>query len=133
LERENEAIVRRFYDEVVNQRNLTLAATVLSPDYVEHLNPNGSGLDGFERFAKGLVGAFPDLLVQVEETIAAGDRVVARVTVSGTHAGEFMGHPPTGRKFTMAGVDIFALEGGRIAGRWNYRDLLGMLGQLGLV
>jgi steroid delta-isomerase-like uncharacterized protein len=131
---ENKAIVQRFYDEVVNQGDLSVADELLRASYVEHGNPERSGLDGFKRFAEGLVEAFPDLKVHVAELIAEGDRVVARVTVTGTHRGTFMGTiAATGRSFTMGGVDIFEIEEGQIAGRWNQRDLLGLMLQLSVV
>lgn len=131
---ENKAIVQRFYDEVVNQGNLALLGELMAPGYIEHGNPAGSGIDGFERFFIGLGEAFPDLRITVEDLIAVGDRVVARVTVQATHQGTFMGTiAPTGRQVTFGGVDIFELAEGRIVGRWNHRDLLGLLQQLGAI
>ena len=69
----------------------------------------------------------------LEEVIAEGDRVVVRWTGSGTHVGEFMGIPPTGRSFTIAGIDIHRIEGGRMAEHWHVVDQLSLLQQLGLI
>jgi steroid delta-isomerase-like uncharacterized protein len=132
---DHKALVRRFYDEVVNRGNLALADELMAPDYAEHGSPEGetAGRAGFERFVGMVTGAFPDLQVSVEDLIAEGDKVVARLTVRGTHRGELMGIPPTGRPATWSGIDIFEVSGGRITGRWNVRDLLGLVTQLGVV
>lgn len=125
-------LVHRFYDEVVNQGNIALLDELMAPDYVEYGNPTGSGSNGFKQFAAGLVAAFPDLNVTVEDIMANGNKVVARVTVRGTHLGTFMGNiPATGRKVVFTGIDIFEITDARIAARWNQRDLLGLVRQLG--
>ena len=69
----------------------------------------------------------------VEDLIGEGDRVVARVTTSGTHGGEFMGSPATGKRISVQEVDIFRIEDGRIAEGWTAVDFFGMLTQLGLL
>jgi steroid delta-isomerase-like uncharacterized protein len=130
----NKQVVQRFYDEVVNRGDLEALEELMATDYVEHGNPSGSGIDGFKRFFVGLGQAFPDLRITVEELIAEGDRVVARVTVRATHQGTLMGNiAATGREVVFGGVDIFELAEGKIVGRWNQRDLLGLLQQLGAV
>lgn len=130
---ENKAVVERFYREVVNQKDLDILHEVMAEDYTEHGNPDGSGIEGFKRFVQGLSAAFPDLTITVEDLIAEADKVVARVTVEATHAGVFMGSvEPTGRHVTFSGVDVFHIEDGKIVGRWNLRDLLGLLRQLGV-
>lgn len=81
-----------------------------------------------------LTGAFPDLHVQVHDVFGEGDRAAARVTVSGTHRGVFMGAiQPTGKHASWDGIDIFRIKEGLITERWNSRDLLGMMRQLGVV
>ena len=69
----------------------------------------------------------------VEEMIAEGDRVVVRWTGSGTHVGAFMGIPPTGRSFTISGIDIYRMADGKMAEHWHVVDQLALLGQLGLL
>jgi predicted ester cyclase len=69
----------------------------------------------------------------VEDLVAENDRVVVRWTNSGTHIGEFVGIPPTGRTFTIAGIDIYRLDGAKLAEHWHVIDQLSMLGQLGLL
>jgi steroid delta-isomerase-like uncharacterized protein len=130
----NKALVRRFYAEVVNQGKVDLADELLDAGFVEQVRPGtlGVGLENFKAFVRQLAVAFPDLQVSVEDLVAEGDRVVARVNVSGTHQGEFMGRvPATGRRVSFGGVDVFEIQDGKIRSRWNYRDILGLLQQLG--
>lgn len=133
---ENKAIVRRFYEEVVNNGNMTVAGELMAQDYIEHGSPAGqpSGIVGFQQFVAMVATAFPDLQVTVEDLIAEGDKVVARVTVRGTHKGTLMGSiPPTGKHATWTGIDIFQIASGKIVGRWNQRDLLGLMQRLGVI
>src|SRR5439155_22952243 len=76
--------------------------------------------------------AFPDLQVNAEDLIAEGDRVVARWSSSGTHKGDFMGIPPTGKQVQITGIDLFRFSGGKIAEHWGVFDQLWMLQQLGV-
>jgi steroid delta-isomerase-like uncharacterized protein len=75
--------------------------------------------------------AFPDLHITTEDLIAEGDKVVARNTVTGTHQGEYMGLPPTGRSITYSEIFIVRFAGGRIAETWGVVDVLSQLRQLG--
>ncbi|MBI4328288.1 MAG: ester cyclase [Chloroflexi bacterium] len=133
----NTAIVRRFFSDVVNRRDFAVAERIMTQDFVDHPPPPAgtpSGREGFKQFASMLVGAFPDLQITVEDLIEEGDKVAARVTVRGTHKGLFMGQiAATGKRFEMSGVDIFRIAGGKIVERWNYRDLLGLMQQLGAI
>ena len=78
-------------------------------------------------------GAFPDYRFDVEDVIAEGDRVAARVRVSGTHRGEMMGLPPTGKRAATSGVEVFRFEEGKMAEHWAAFDVLGMMRQIGMV
>lgn len=133
---ENKAIVRRFFSEVVNRRDMALAEEIVASDYIEHPSLPGvaSGLAGFKQFAAMLVGAFPDLHVTIEDMVAEGDKVAVRVSVSGTHRGLFMGQIlPTGKRAQWVGIDILRIAGGKVVERWNQRDLLGLMQQLGAI
>ena len=77
--------------------------------------------------------AFPDLHFTVEDLIAEGDKVVARLTVRGTQQGAFMGIPPTGKHVTVTGIDINRLAGGKSVEHWLNMDTLGLLQQLGVI
>jgi predicted ester cyclase len=76
---------------------------------------------------------FPDWRETIDDVVAEGDRVVIRVTGSGTHQGEFQGIPPTDRQVTATGIGIGRIENGRIAESWAAYDALGMMQQLGVI
>ena len=77
--------------------------------------------------------AFPDIQMNVEDMIAEADKVVARVSVSGTHQGEFMGIDPTGNRVAITGIDILRIADGKIVEHWGNFDDLGMMQQLGVI
>ncbi len=137
MSEENKAVVRRLYEEVINTGDLAWAEELLAPDFVEHEEvpvPAGlQGTDAFKRFFSMMRTAFPDLHMDVHETIAEGDKVVARLSVRGTHRGEFVGVPPTDNRIEVLAIDVFRLEGGKIAEHWGQTDNLGTLRQLDAV
>jgi steroid delta-isomerase-like uncharacterized protein len=79
------------------------------------------------------VSAFPDLKLMVEDQIAEGDKVVTRWSATGTHQGELLGIPPTGKQTTATGITIDRIQGGKIVETWTHWDNLGLLQQLGVV
>ena len=80
-----------------------------------------------------LLRVFPDLHVVIEDLIAEGDKVVSRNTVTGTHQGDYMGHPPTGKPVTYNEIFIFRFAGGRIAGTWGVVDVFSQMKQVGVI
>lgn len=127
-------IARRFPEDVATEGRLELLDELLTDDYVEH-SPFG-GLEGREAAAEqleSLRAAFPDFTATVEDVVAEGDLVAMRVTLRGTHEGEFMGIEATGNSFEVPNGVFTRIEGDRIAERWIVPDLLGMLQQLGVV
>ena len=135
MSEENKAIVRRSYEEIINTGDFDRAEEFFTPNFVEHEQVPGlegsPGLEGFKQSFSMLRRAFPDLRMDVQDMIAEGDKVVAHVSVHGTHQGEFMGMPPTGNQIEITATDIFRLEGGKIAEHWGNSDTLGMVQQLG--
>jgi steroid delta-isomerase-like uncharacterized protein len=136
LSEENKAIVRQQEEELFTQGNLDAADEVYAPDYVGH-DPSNSeevrGLEAAKRAASDYRQAFPDLRVTVEDLIAEGDRVAARLRFRGTHLGELDGIAPTGRRVDCTGIVISRIEEGKIAEDWANFDDLGMMQQLGLI
>src|SRR4051794_21019140 len=109
---ENKAIVRRIYDELWNERKLEVADEVIAEGGVNfdtRLTPTPTGPEDMKQTVRMVTAAFPDNHHRVEELIAEGDRVVARVTLTGTHEGEFMGLPPTGRRIAVNEIHIYLL------------------------
>jgi steroid delta-isomerase-like uncharacterized protein len=133
---ENKAVSRRVVEEIFNGGNLDLADELYAPDYVLHdpsLPEDLHGPEGLKQYAGMNLGAFPDARVTVEDQIAEGDMVVSRWTATGTHTGELMGIPPTGRYVEVSGITINRFSGGRIAEDWYQSDDLGMMRQLGVM
>jgi steroid delta-isomerase-like uncharacterized protein len=133
---ENKAVSRRVAEEVFNGGNVDLADELYAPDYVLHdpsLPEDLHGPEGIKRYAAMTLGAFPDIRVTVEDQVAEGDKVVSRWTATGTHTGDLMGIPPTGRRVEISGVTINRFSGGKIAEDWYQSDDLGMMRQLGVV
>lgn len=132
----NKAIARMLTEEVFNRGNLAVADKIIAQDFVHH-DPNTkefrSGPEGFKHFLARYRNAFPDLHITIEQQIAEGDLVVDRWTGRGTHSGELMGIPPTGKEVTLCGISIHRIVGGKITETWNNYDALTMLEQLGVL
>jgi steroid delta-isomerase-like uncharacterized protein len=123
--------VRRYYDEVLTKRRLDLLDDLITPGFVGHDGAGGlMDRDGYRAAVQMLHAAFPDLIVTVEDQLAERDRVSTRWWASGTHAGAFVGIPPTGRTVTISGIDIHRVDRGRIAELWEELDVASLLAQL---
>jgi predicted ester cyclase len=133
---ETKAVARRFYEEVFNGKNPDAIDELFAATYVAH-PPSGLGpvLDpeGMKQFACMFLTAFPDFYLTFDDEIAEGDKAILRLTAAGTHLGEFMGIPPTGRQATWTGISIARVAGGKIMEHWGEQDILGLLQQLGVI
>jgi predicted ester cyclase len=118
---ENKALVRRYYDEILNGRKLESLAEFWADEKM--LEPVRRGC--FSYFT-----AFPDLHCSIDELIAEGDRVFCRTTMTGTHDGEYKGIPPTGRHVSAESAEVFRIAGGKIAGYWCLANVAGLMRQL---
>jgi steroid delta-isomerase-like uncharacterized protein len=131
-EEENKAICWRYTEKVANQGNLEFADEIFDR-YVSH-QPDGStlqrGPEDVKRFSGEFRSAFPDFRVSIEDQIAEGDRVVNRVTVRGTHQGEFRGMAPTGKVIELKGINIFRFSPeGKVVESWDSYDQLSLMRQ----
>ena len=79
------------------------------------------------------MGAFPDLHVTVEDLIAEGDKIVGRVTLTGTHQGELLGIPATGKKVAFSEIHIVRISNGKAVEHWEIADIMSMMQQLGVI
>ena len=131
----NKALLRRFYEELWSQGGLETIPELVSEDFVDHHSLPGAppGREGPAALITTWRTAFPDMRETVEDLIAEGEKVVGRFTMRGTHSGEFMGVPATGRSVTMSGIDIVRVEGGKIVEFWYGEHLLELMQQLGAV
>jgi steroid delta-isomerase-like uncharacterized protein len=130
----NKSIVQRAFDSMSEGPEQFVAEhdQIYAPNLVGHFSGMPPvDIDMHRQFGLGTFSAFPDLKRPVEDLVAEGDKVVARWTSVGTHQGDFMGIPPTGKQVTTSGITIFRLEDGKIVEEWSESDMLGMLQQVG--
>ena len=118
--------------EAINTGNLALLDKFVAPGYVEH----SEGFQGVEPFRQQVVAfraAFPDLRVTIEDVLTDGDRFASRTTVTGTHTGDLMGMPATGKRISVEAVDIGRVHDGQAAERWGGLNMYALLTQLGVI
>jgi predicted ester cyclase len=128
---ENKVTVRRFYDEVITQKNLAVLDELMANPYVSHDLP--SEREALIRFITGFHSAFPDGRISIEQMIAEGDTVALRATFHGTQTGNFQDIPPTGRAVAVPAQDMYRLIGGKMVEHWGGPNQLSLLQQLGVI
>jgi len=123
---------RQFYD-AVNAGDMDGAMSLIADDFVDHEEFAGLPRDreGVRQFFELMRSAFPDFRVDVEDMIVEGDKVAVRMRMSGTHQGDFMGMPGTGRRFAVTTIDIVRVVDGKAVEHWGATDTMGMMQQLG--
>lgn len=132
---ENKALVRRYYEHVVNTGKVEEIARFVSSDYVEvHENKRHPvGLNGAKEHILGVRQTYPDLHLTVEQQIAEGEWVVTRVTMRGTHQGAWQGIKPTGKAVEVTAVNIDRIVDGRIVEHGGAANLLEPLLRIGAI
>ena len=133
---QNKALVRQLVEQVLNQGNTSMIDELLTPDFVEHEElPPGipPGREAPKALFTMLHSAFPDIKATIEHLIAEGDKVVLHMTWTGTHKGEFMGIPPTGKRIAINVIDILGVAEGKFTAHWGVMDSMAMMQQLGVV
>ena len=129
---DNKALVQRFYEEVINQKNLAALDNFVSPTAVNHTVPSGLP-QGPSQFLSLHLNAFPDVNATVVDLLADGDKVVALVSIHGTHQGAFRAASPTGKPISVMAINIFRIVNGKMVEHWGLADRLSALQQLGIV
>jgi steroid delta-isomerase-like uncharacterized protein len=132
---DNKEIARRVLEDPWRGK-LDEALEFVGDDYVGHVPGSPEplrGKDGFREFATTFLTAFPDGTITVDDDIAEGDFVCARWTGRGTHTGDFLGMPATGRQVTVEGMTFSRIEGGTVREDWNTWDTLSFMQQLGAI
>lgn len=127
---QNKALIRRFYEEVVNQRKVELIDEMIAEEFDDHA-ARDKGREHFKTLYHIMIRIFPDIQAVLQDLIAEGDKVVARVEFTATQADSFRGFPATNRQVAYYGMDIFRIKDGKLVERWAQRDFLGMLEKLG--
>ncbi|HYY77999.1 MAG TPA: ester cyclase [Actinomycetes bacterium] len=134
----NKDTLSQLYEQVFNRGDVDAADQLITEDRPDH-DPNlppemTRGREGFKRFAGAFKAGFPDATFTSNVMLGEGEMVISFNTVSGTHTGEFLGLPPTGRRFEIANADVCRFSpDGLIAEHWGVLDMIGLLRQLGAV
>ena len=126
---------RRAY-ELISSGDLDGFGELMADDFVEHEQTPGLAptKDGVIELFRVYRAAFPDLRMHAEEVLVSGNKTVTRVTATGTHQGELMGMPPTGRSVEVKMIDIMGFdEAGRMSEHWGVLDMFSMMQQLGAI
>ena len=131
---ENKTIVRK-YREAHNQNKLDALDAIVAQDVISHAALPGlpPGLAGGKMAHQIFLGSFSDLQTATEDLFAEGDKVVERYLTRGTHTGDFMGAPPTGKQFAAETMVIYRLANGKIVETWGLNDVQAVMMQLGLM
>src|SRR5579871_4375940 len=121
----------RWFEEVWNQGRRDLIPQLMAPEGVIHDGEVDTvGAENFYPFYDRIRAAFPDIHITVHDVVAEGDRMCVRWSFAGTHTGEGLGLPPTGRKVEATGMSLLRVAGGRLAEGWQNWDMLGLMEQL---
>ncbi|MBS1822258.1 MAG: ester cyclase [Acidobacteria bacterium] len=131
----NRAVVERFVEEVINRGRFEVADQIVALDFVEMdpLPGQRQGREGLKEVIAMMRSAFPDIHWVTEEAIEEGEKVASRFTWAGTHRGEFLGIPATGRSVKVKGVVIDRVVGGLMTDSRILMDSFGMMQQLGVI
>ena len=131
---ENKKIVHR-YQEIYNTNDLEALSEVLAEDLLTPKIMPGipTGIQGAKAAHRIMLAGFPDYQTIIDDLIAEDDKVVARITMSGTNTGSFMGIPPTGKHVSFTGIYIARIANGKIAEHWGEEDGVSLLQQLGVL
>jgi steroid delta-isomerase-like uncharacterized protein len=130
---ENKALFRKLI-QLQESGDLNTVDQVIAPNWVDH-NPSMPPLQGYEGFKQltlAFRSAFPDMRLEIEDILAEGDKVAARLHFRGTNSGSFQGMPATGKTVEFTATGIFRIVDGKVAENWMNMDLLGLLQQLGV-
>lgn len=126
----------RFIEEVWNGRDLDLLEEMTTPDYVGHwfaVDEETVDREGLREFIAAVHEGFSDFHMESEFMIAQDDMIAVGFTTTGTHDGEFMGIPATGKEGTSTGIMAHRIEDGKATEAWASWDALGLLQQVGVV
>jgi len=130
---ELKALAQGMFDGLSGGSDIDAAVDrYMADDFVEHepVPIEGTGKDIPRQMFKMMHAAFPDFHVDVHEMLQDGDKVVARITMAGTHEGEFMGMPASGNRFAINAIDIMEFRDDKVVAHWGVMDMAAMMEQL---
>jgi steroid delta-isomerase-like uncharacterized protein len=134
-EEQNKAIIHRMTEVFFNQGNVESAEQFFADTYVHHdpASPQVRDRDGLKQALRAFLAGCPDLHITTDALLAEGDTVTKRWTYHATHTGDLSGLPPTGKRITMSGLELFRLADGKIVESWVAYDNLSLMQQLGIM
>ena len=129
------ALARRFYDEIMSQGKLEVIDELVADDLVEHQEMPGipAGKAGIPVWVTAFRNAFPDLKTEILAVVSEGDEVWVHGRMTGTHKGDFMGIPATGKMISVSMFDRVRVRNGKAIEHWGVSEDLAMMTQLGVV
>ena len=131
---ENQQLVKDMFERAINQRDESIFDEFIDRSYVNYDMPMPEpGPTGMRALMGGFFAAFPDMRIVVEQTVGEADLVCTRGYFEGTHDGDFMGVPATGKKVNVKYMDMWRLADGKAIENWVRLDMLGLMQQLGVV
>jgi len=137
---QNCSVVQRFVEELWNQRNLSVADEIFSPDCITHQLHSGSALTSAPRDPETVkihvsewLKAFPDLHFSIEQIFAQADRVVSQLLMQGTHSGPWLGIKPANKQVSIRMITIHRIVAGMIVEDWVLVESMGFFQQLGVI
>jgi predicted ester cyclase len=130
---DNKETVRRIFDDVINHQKIELIDELFDPQFQTVTGQGTFDRDGFKDYVRMWLTGFPDAHCEVGDLIAEGDRVAWSVRATGTHTGEFMGIPPTGRSIDFESLNIGEFRNGLAYRHKVVQDTVTMLAQLGVM
>lgn len=130
---QNKQLLADFANAVFVKKDFSQLPQFMQQDYIQHNPLVPQGLSGFQAFFADWFKAAPDWHYQLEKLVAEGDMVWAYGTYSGTHQGDWLGIPATGKHYSIHAVDIFRIENGKLAEHWDVLDTYGLFKQLGVI
>jgi len=131
---DHQGALERMFEEVINNGNLGVADELFADDFVDH-GPMGDihGRDAFKALVAQWRDAVPDVHCTVKDVFADGDRVAWLVHTTGTHTGDSLGFPATGKKFETVSPNIARFRDERVVEHWAEQGMISMLGQIGVL
>jgi steroid delta-isomerase-like uncharacterized protein len=131
----NKALIRRLVEEIQNQHNVDAFDEFFAPSFVNYDPLPGlpGTLEGAKQLHRMLFAAFPDLKMTIHDQAADGDKVWTRKTASGTHQGELLGVPATGKHVSWNIIDVMTIRNGKVTEHWVVADVMSLMQQLGAV
>lgn len=130
---DNQAVIRRMFDEVINNGDVDLVDELFDPEFVSETPQGSFDREGFKQYVLGWRAGFPDVHCDVGDFVEEGDRIAWSVRAKGTHTGEFMGIPATGRSVDFDSLNIATMRDGRGLHHKVVMDTAAMMTQLGLI